>query len=177
MQKLSEYPGSVYSVNLLLCQHPASLFFELILILVPISSAFRYLVPMNRNRWIGLILGVVLLLVAIDLLRQGQASFETTFVEILSYRNPNNTGPIQRIYVVSVSEENWDEMLQYGSRAPHSKYGMTTIHFFRENGLMPTEIKPVKPYFEASFEPQCIARYQKQAMGQETFEKYPFGEK
>lgn len=132
---------------------------------------------MDRNRWIGLILGIVLLLVAIDLLRQGQASFETNFVEILSYRNPNNTGPVHRIYVISVSEENWEEMQQYGSRSPHSKYGMTTLYFFRENGPMPTEIQPTKPHVEAAFEQYCLARYEKQAMGQEAFERSPFGEK
>lgn len=129
---------------------------------------------MNKNRWIGLILSVVLLLVAIDLLRQGQASFETNFVEVLSYRNPNNTGPIHRIYVISVSEENWDEMLQYGSRSPHSKYGMTTLYFFREDGPLPTNINPIKPHIEADFEQHCLARYEKQAMGQENFERYPF---
>ena len=132
---------------------------------------------MNRNRWIGLILGIVLLLVAGNLFLEGQASFETRFEEVLSYRNPNNTGPVQRIYVVSVSAENWEEMLQYGSRAPHSKYGMTTLYFFREGGPIPSEINPVEPHFEAGFESQCLARYQKQAMGQETFEKDPFGEK
>lgn len=132
---------------------------------------------MKKNRWIGLILGIVLLLVARDLLLQGQASFETNFVEILSYRNPNNTGPVHRIYVVSVSEENWDEMLQYGSRSPHSKYGMTTLYFFHKNDPLPTKINPIDPHFEANFEQHCLARYQKQAMGQETFEKYPFEEK
>lgn len=132
---------------------------------------------MNRNRWIGLILGIVLFLVAIDLLLQGQANFETNFVEVLSYRNPNNTGPVHRIYVVSASEENWGEMQQYGSRSPHSKYGMTTLYFFLENDPMPTEINTVPPHLEARFEQHCLARYQKQAMGQESFERYPFGEK
>lgn len=131
---------------------------------------------MNKNRWIGLILGIVLFLVAADLILQGTASFETTFVEVLSYRNPNNTGPIHRMYVVSASGDNWEEMLEYGRRAPHSKYGMTTLYFFRENGPLPSTITPIKPHFETEIQQYCLARYQKDAMGQETFDEYPFAE-
>lgn len=125
---------------------------------------------MNRNHWIGLVLGGVLLLVGINMWDAGNQTFETQFEEIASYRNPNNTGPVKRWYVVSVSQQQEAEMQAYAGRMPHSKYGTTTIYFFLEGDPMPDFVGPKPPHFPAEFVPNLLATYQKQAMGQESFE-------
>lgn len=126
---------------------------------------------MNRNRWIGLLLAGVLLVVALSVWQSGSQAFETEFVEIATYRNPNNTGPVKRWYVVAVSTANWEEMLAYAGRMPHSKYGTTTVYFFLAGAPMPDFIGPKPPHFPEEFAPNVLATYQKQAMGQESFER------
>ena len=96
--------------------------------------------------------------------------FATTFTPQAEYRNANNTGPVQRVYVVTVSQENYEEMLAYGGLRPHTKYGTTTVYFFPEEGLYPTEVSPEKPHFPPSYRPACLAVYCKLGQGQERFE-------
>ncbi|MHC2992027.1 hypothetical protein OB13_10670, partial [Pontibacter sp. HJ8] len=47
------------------------------------------------------------------------------FKEVAFYRNENNTGPIVRIYAVTVADTLWKEMQAYGDYMPHTKYGNT----------------------------------------------------
>jgi hypothetical protein len=97
------------------------------------------------------------------------------YVEQARYRNENNTGPIVRLYAVSTADTLWQEMEEYGNMMPHSKYGNTKVYFFAEGNEVPSEIGPEQPYFEEQYHPYCLAKYEKSAMGEVSFKKYPFG--
>ncbi|KEO74807.1 hypothetical protein [Anditalea andensis] len=99
---------------------------------------------------------------------------EGNFTELASYRNENNTGPIIRLYVVSISDTLWNEMETYGDMMPHSKYGNTKIYFFPEGEDVPSDITPVKPYFSTVYQSSCLALYEKTSMGDVRFTKFPF---
>lgn len=96
------------------------------------------------------------------------------FKEAAVYRNENNTGPIKRIYAVTLSDTLWDQMEKYGDFMPHTKYGNTKVYFFRNSQPFPTSVVPETPNFGKGFEEFCIAVYEKEGMGNVTFEKYPF---
>ncbi len=87
------------------------------------------------------------------------------FIEKATYRNENNTGPVQRIYSVSVKDADKAEFEAYGNLMPHSKYGNTKVYFFREDGAIPTKLYPGDVNFDTIFEKDCIALYEKSAMG------------
>jgi hypothetical protein len=93
------------------------------------------------------------------------------FEEVAFYRNENNTGPIIRIYAVTVSDTLWEEMKAYGDFMPHTKYGTTRVHFFAPHGPVPQELFPGAKNFEDRFLPDLLATYDKDAMGQISFRK------
>jgi len=96
------------------------------------------------------------------------------FKEVATYRNENNTGPIVRIYAVTVADTLWNDMRKYGNYMPHTKYGNTKVYFFPADGPAPAEVYPGDINFDARFQNNAVARYEKDAMGQVSFEKYPF---
>ncbi|WP_181309048.1 hypothetical protein [Rufibacter sp. XAAS-G3-1] len=96
------------------------------------------------------------------------------FTEVAFYRNENNTGPIQRIYAVTVSDSLWEQMQQYGDYMPHTKYGTTKVYFFRQGQPAPAAVSPGEQNFDPQFQPHCLAKYEKDAMGQVSLVKRPF---
>jgi hypothetical protein len=96
------------------------------------------------------------------------------FKEVAVYRNANNTGPIVRIYAVSVEGEVWDEMEQYGNLMPYTKYGSTTVYFFNALKSAPGKVAATAPHFDPSFNPGCLAVYSKDPNGVVAFKKFPF---
>ncbi|SIT91945.1 hypothetical protein [Pontibacter indicus] len=96
------------------------------------------------------------------------------FKEVAFYRNENNTGPIVRIYAVTLSDTLWQEMEQYGNYMPHTKYGTTRVYFFLNSQPAPNEVQPGQQNFSSQFEPYTLARYEKDAMGQISFMRHPF---
>ncbi|WP_018477090.1 hypothetical protein [Pontibacter roseus] len=96
------------------------------------------------------------------------------FKEVAFYRNENNTGPIVRIYAVTVSDTLWQEMQQYGEYMPHTKYGNTQVYFFLDGQPAPKQVEPGQQNFDQQYQPYTLARYEKDAMGQESFKRYPF---
>ncbi|WP_299825155.1 hypothetical protein [uncultured Pontibacter sp.] len=96
------------------------------------------------------------------------------FKEVAMYRNENNTGPIIRIYAVTVDDTRWEEMQAYGEFMPHTKYGNTKVYFFLKNSPAPNEVTPGDSNFEARFREFAVAKYEKDAMGQVSFVQYPF---
>lgn len=99
---------------------------------------------------------------------------EGDFKEVAFYRNENNTGPIVRIYAVTVADTLWQEMEAYGNYMPHTKYGTTRVYFFLNNQPVPDQVQPGQPNFPSQFEPYTLARYEKDAMGQISFVRHPF---
>jgi len=104
----------------------------------------------------------------------GIEDMQAGFKEISKYRNANNTGPVQRIYAVTVKDSIWKEMEDYGNIMPHTKYGNTKVYFFKEGTNVPLALQPGNVNFDAEFNKSCIALYEKSAMSQVAFNKYPF---
>ena len=87
------------------------------------------------------------------------------FTEVSKYRNENNTGPVQRIYAVMVSDTTKAQLSEYGDLMPHTKYGNTKVYYFMKGSEAPTRLVPGDVNFDAKFNPNCFALYEKSAMG------------
>jgi len=87
------------------------------------------------------------------------------FVERAKYRNENNTGPIQRIYVVTVKDTAAANLIEYGNLMPHSKYGNTKVYFFKEGNSFPSKLFPGNQNFDNQYNTLYYAVYEKGAMG------------
>lgn len=124
-----------------------------------------------------LALGAVVLLLGwfvFDSLSQpGVGDLPGNFQEVATYRNENNTGPIVRIYVVTVADTLRRAMRQYGDFMPYTKYGNTKVYFFRQGQPAPRQVRPGEQNFDAEFAPYCLAKYEKEVMGNVSFTRYP----
>ncbi|RZL45555.1 MAG: hypothetical protein EOP00_17195 [Pedobacter sp.] len=133
---------------------------------------------MNKKYLAYFIAAVVLVLVFFmvkDTLNQpGIEDMKAGFKEIVKFRNANNTGPVQRIYVVTIKDTVWQELEDYGNLMPHTKYGNTKVYYFLENGKVPKNLQPGDVNFDPSFNKSCVALFEKSAMSQVAFNKHPF---
>ena len=130
----------------------------------------------RRRKWLAAI-GISLLLtwfIADAMNQPGVQDLKGEFQEVASYRNENNTGPIIRIYAVTVADTSWQEMKQYGNFMPHTKYGNTTVYFFRQGSPAPNQLRPGQENFNPELNPHCLAKYQKDVMGNVSFKRFPF---
>lgn len=90
------------------------------------------------------------------------------------FRNENNTGPVVRIYAVTVGDTSrWQEMDQYGALMPYTKYGRTKVFFFAKSGPSPTQLQMASPHFAPALNRYCLASYEKDVMSKVTFTKHP----
>lgn len=131
----------------------------------------------NRFVFFALFLSVILIIIWIirDTVSQpGIGDLKGEFVKTAFYRNENNTGPIIRIYAVYSPDTLWDEMKAYGAFMPHTKYGNTKVYFFSSLDYAPKKLQPDIPHFDPARNTYCIGMYEKSAMGQENFVRYPF---
>lgn len=131
----------------------------------------------SRKLFYGLMIVVALLvgwIIVESLSQPGVDDLEGEFHELAFYRNENNTGPIVRIYAVYSADTLWGEMEKYGQFMPHTKYGNTKVYFFNKREKTPRELFPESPYFDPAYSNSCLAVYEKSAMGQVSFVKYPF---
>jgi hypothetical protein len=102
------------------------------------------------------------------------ADLKGNFKETAIYRNENNTGPIVRIYAVTVATSPWEEMQKYGDLMPYTKYGSTKVYFFDEAKPAPSSLAPGAENFDARFNSNCLAVYEKDPSGQVKFTREPF---
>ncbi|WP_373523504.1 hypothetical protein [Aquiflexum sp.] len=131
----------------------------------------------SKNLFYGIIIVISLIIfwiVSETLTQPRVADLEGEFIEIANYRNENNTGPVIRIYAVYSSDTLWDEMRKYGDFMPHTKYGNTKVFFFSNQANSPEKLVPSEPYFDSNYQENCVAQYEKTAMGETRFKKYPF---
>lgn len=131
----------------------------------------------SRNLIYGIIAVVagIVVWVSLETFNQpGVGDLKTEFKEISSFRNENNTGPIMRIYAVYAPDTLWEEIKSYGEFMPHTKYGNTKVYFFDQKEKTPTTIQPNEPFFDPDLTSNCLALYEKSAMGEVTFIRYPF---
>ena len=101
----------------------------------------------------------------------GVKDLDGDFTETAFYRNENNTGPVLRVYAVSVSDTLYKEMISYGNLMPHTKYGTTTVYFFNSNSPVPKALRGEEPHFDQAFASNCIGVYQKNGMSKVSFSK------
>jgi hypothetical protein len=104
----------------------------------------------------------------------GIKDLKSDFKEVAFIRNEQNTGPVIRIYAVSLKTENWEEMEQYGNYMPHTKYGTTKIYFFLNNTMVPEELNFGAVNITKKYQKNCIAIYEKDGMSQSSIRRYPF---
>ena len=132
-----------------------------------------------RNRKINIFL-IILVLVLVGWIIKGTffqpttADLKAGFKEIAKYRNENNTGPVQHIFSATVKDTLWSEMETYSNYKPHHKGGTTKVYYFMEGTPVPTELQPGSVNFDSSFNPSCVAVYEKTAVGNVILTKYPF---
>ncbi len=96
------------------------------------------------------------------------------FKEVAFIRNEQNTGPVIRIYAVTVKGEPWAEMQQYGNYMPHTKYGTTRIYFFPEGKPYPSNLSLEDSNISKGMEENCLAIYEKDGMSQVKLQKHPY---
>jgi len=126
-------------------------------------------------------IGIALLVIALvgwmlkdTFTQSGIEDLKGGFKEISSYRNENNTGPVQRIYVVTVKDTLGAQLQDYGNLMPHTKYGNTKVYYFLEGKEAPTALTPGQVNFDSRFNQNCFALYEKSAMGNVGLLKWPF---
>lgn len=124
---------------------------------------------------IGVIVGVILLYIMWNSFSgPGVKDLQGDFKRVAFYKNENNTGPVERVYAVTVTDTLWGEMEKYGAFMPHTKYGSTKVYFFREGSAVPGQLQGGRENMEERFKDHVIARYEKDAMGRVSFIKGPF---
>ncbi|TKC04623.1 hypothetical protein FA048_19370 [Pedobacter polaris] len=131
----------------------------------------------NRKQSIFIIVIVVLIIgwMLKDTLSQGGIEdLKGGFKEVASYRNENNTGPVQRIYAVTVKDTADAQLIDYGNLKPHNKYGNTKVYYFLEGASVPSLLSPGEINFDAKYNSSCFALYEKSAMSNFGLVKNPF---
>lgn len=96
------------------------------------------------------------------------------FKEVTHYRNENNTGPVQYVFIVTIKDAAAAELEKYGNFKPHHKGGNTKVYFFLEGTPTPGKAYAGKVNFDPPFNKSCIALYEKSAMGNTSVVRNPF---
>lgn len=121
----------------------------------------------------GALIALIIVFLAIRNSLQ-QSNFKSKFVEIDLYRNENNTGPVERVYIITTSDSIWNEMQRYSGLMPYSKLGTTKVYFFHEDSPYPKQAQGGRINFDPEFEAYCLAKYQKNNFGATSFSMFPF---
>ncbi len=104
----------------------------------------------------------------------GPADLKGNFKEVAFIRNEQNTGPVIRVYAVTLSDTLWKEMINYGNFMPYNKYGNTRVYFFLNKNPYPKQLTIGGNNFDSKFNSYCIGLYQKDVMSQVSLKKLPF---
>ena len=121
----------------------------------------------------AVVLALVIWFVLEGLTQHGVDDLEGSPREIAFVRNENNTGPVRRVYAVSMADTLWQEMQKYGTYMPHNKYGNTQVYFFLKDDPAPDNLH-LDSLFDEQYKPYVLAKYEKNAMGTESFVRFPF---
>lgn len=117
---------------------------------------------------------IIALIFNVVFTQSGIEDLKGGFVEVAQYRNENNTGPVQRIYAVKVTDTSGAQLIDYGNLMPHNKYGNTKVYFFLSGVEAPTTLTPGDVNFDIKYNSSCFALYEKSAMGNFGVIKNPF---
>ena len=126
---------------------------------------------------LGAVVIIALVLVLWNVFTQpGPADLKGNFRQVAFIRNEQNTGPVMRVYAVTVTDTLWKEMTDYGNFMPYNKYGNTRVYFFLNKNPYPKQvtISSNSNNFDSKFNNYCIGLYQKDVMSQVSLKKAPF---
>lgn len=131
-----------------------------------------------RNKKLNIFLAVLVLVLVVwmvkgTFMQPGVNDLKGGFKEVAHYRNENNTGPIQHVFVVSVKDSSMAELENYGNFMPHHKGGNTKVYYFLEGTPMPTKLMAGKVNFDPGYNQYCFALYEKSAMGNTSITQMP----
>ena len=131
---------------------------------------------MKKNKLFILIISVIAITAMLwnTLSEPGIKGLQGNLKETAFIRNEQNTGPVIRIYAISIDAENWKDMEQYGNYMPHNKYGTTRVYFFLSNKPYTGKLELTGDNIEDDYKQNCIALYEKNGMSQSSIVKYPF---
>ncbi len=132
-----------------------------------------------RNKKTNIFLGILALALVVWMLKgtffqPGAGDLKGGFKEVAKYRNENNTGPVQYVFIITVKDTLWSEMETFGNYKPHIKGGNTKVYYFIEGSPVPDQLSPGELNFDSSFNKFCIGLYEKSATGYTSVKKYPF---
>lgn len=128
----------------------------------------------NKKNLLLLALAVIIGYIVYDSASQPTVDdLQGGFREVALYRNANNTGPIVRVYAVTVQDTRSRDIRKYGDLMPYTKYGTTTVYFFDAAKPFPNNLAAGEPHFDAKFAANCISVYRKDANGQVSLDLYP----
>ncbi len=127
-----------------------------------------------RNGIVVILLVLLVYIIYDATMQPGPEDLKGEFIEVAFYRNENNTGPVIRIYAVTLEGLLWEEMKQYGNYMPHTKYGNTKVYFFLKDKPAPDKVYPGNENFDKQYMPYCLAVYEKDAMSGVSLRKNPF---
>ena len=116
---------------------------------------------MRRKLFFTAVFVLLLIMLFAIFSQPGLDDFETEFIEVASLRNENNTGPVQRVYIVTVDRVSQEEMQRYGQLMPYSKLGNTKVYFFNAADPYPSNTQLGDVNFEEMFNSYCLAKYEK----------------
>jgi len=121
-----------------------------------------------------LVFAALLWMLVDAIIQPGIKNLKGNFKELIFLRNEQNTGPVIRLYAVSVRDTLWDEMEKYGNYMPHTKYGTTRVYFFLQNAPAPDSLFLEDGNLPAQYKRYCIGLFEKNGMSQSHIAKYPF---
>lgn len=132
-----------------------------------------------RNKKINIFLVLLVLFLVAWMLKgtffqPGAGDLKAGFKQVATYRNENNTGPVQYVFSVTVKDTIWPEMETYGNYKPHHKGGTTKVYYFLEGTPVPAELTPGSINFDSRFDASCVAMYEKSPIGNVIVTKHPF---
>ncbi len=128
---------------------------------------------MKLNNKLYLVATAVLILIIWNANSQpGVGDLIGGFEEVAMYRNENNTGPINRVYIVSVTDSESAEMRSYGDYMLHTKFGNTKVYFFSKEDPTPLKVEGGAVNFDSKFDQYIVAKYEKNASGLVNFQQF-----
>lgn len=132
-----------------------------------------------KNRKTNIALSILVLVLVAWMVKgtfsqPGIEDLKSGFKEVAKYRNENNTGPIHYVFSVTMKDTISKEMLTYGNFQPHHKGGTTKVYFFLEGSKVPQQLTAGQLNFDPSYNPGCIAVYEKSPIGNVSLVKDPF---
>lgn len=121
---------------------------------------------------VGLVVVLIFIMVWSSMSEPGINDLDTQFKEEFFVRNENNTGPVQRRYLVTVSDTIWNDLERFGNLMPYTKLGSTEVFFFRAGSNHPTKLNLKGEPFPKKYESALLAVYLKNTMGKVSLKKY-----